>query len=58
MATSQPHDMKMIQPIVEKVEAEYPKMRPCQNDELSCKNKKNFLKYVQERPRAKEENDC
>ena len=45
-------DMKLIQPIVEKVKAEYPKMNALSNDELRAKTKE-LQKYVQEY--AKEE---
>ena len=45
-------DMKLIQPIVEKVKAEYPKMNALSNDELRAKTKE-IQKYVQEY--AKEE---
>ena len=45
-------DMKLIQPIVEKIKAEYPKMQALSNDELRAKTKE-LQKYVQEY--AKEE---
>ena len=32
-------DMKLIQPIVEKIKAEYPKMQALSNDELRAKTK-------------------
>ena len=40
-------DMKLIQPIVEKIKAEYPKMQALSNDELRAKTKE-LQKYVQE----------
>ena len=44
-------DMKLIQPIVERLEAEYPKMQALSNDELRAKTKKpqNVLEYAQGR---------
>ena len=40
-------DMKLIQPIVEKIKAEYPKMQALSNDELRAKTKE-IQKYVKE----------
>ena len=40
-------DMKLIQPIVEKIKAEYPKLQALSNDELRAKTKE-LQKYVQE----------
>ena len=40
-------DMKLIQPIVEKIKAEYPNIQALSNDELRAKSKE-IQKYVQE----------
>ena len=40
-------DMKLIQPIVEKIKAEYPNIKALSNDELRAKTKE-IQKYVQE----------
>ena len=45
-------DMKLIQPIVEKIKAEYPNIKALSNDELRAKTKE-IQKYVQDY--AKEE---
>ena len=40
-------DMKLIQPVVEQVKAEYPKIKALSNDELRAKTKE-IQKYVQD----------
>ena len=45
-------DMKLIQPIVEKIKAEYPKMQALSNDELRAKTKE-LQKYVRSTPRKR-----
>lgn len=38
-------DMKLIQPIVEKIKAEYPNIKALSNDELRAKTKKSRSMY-------------
>lgn len=45
-------DMKLIQPIVEKIKAEYPKMQALSNDELRAKQK-NFRSTYRSTPRKR-----
>ena len=48
------HDMKLIQPIVEKVKAEYPNIKALSNDQLRAKTKE-IQQYVQNAGKAQRE---